>query len=330
LLSILLNPLVIQFEKWHFPKVFAIAIVLVIAILVITGITWFLYLEVSNFSNLVPMFKKKLAEIGAKLQYIASHDYGISKNKQDQYISEGEIGFKSILATAMGTVLGTLTMIILLPVYSFLFLYYKTLLLNFFYNVFAEENAGEVSVVMTQTKGAVQSYMVGLLLETFIVATLNATALFILGVDYAVLLGALGAILNIIPFIGGILAVIFPILIATVTKDGIHTQVWIIVAYMIIQFIDNHFLVPYIVSSKVKINALISIVIVLMGGALWGIAGMFLSIPFIGVLKIVFDRIPEMKPWGKLLGTEVPTHPRGQLTRIKNKLNPIHKKNVSL
>jgi predicted PurR-regulated permease PerM len=79
---------------------------------------------------------------------------------------------------------------------------------------------------------------------------------------------------------------------------------------MTIQFIDNHFLVPYIVASKVKINALVSIVIVLMGGALWGISGMFLSIPFIGVLKIIFDRIPEMKPWGMLIGTEVPTKRR--------------------
>jgi predicted PurR-regulated permease PerM len=85
---------------------------------------------------------------------------------------------------------------------------------------------------------------------------------------------------------------------------------------MTIQFIDNHFLVPYIVASRVKINALISIVIVLMGGALWGIAGMFLSIPVIGVLKIIFDRIPEMKPWGMLIGTEVPTK-RRRLSRKK-------------
>jgi predicted PurR-regulated permease PerM len=155
--------------------------------------------------------------------------------------------------------------------------------------------------------------MFGLLIEGLIVATLNSIALLLLGVQYAILLGVLGAVLNVLPFIGGIIAVLLPILIATITRDGFQTQLFIIIAYLVIQFVDNHFLVPYIVSSKVKINALISIVIVLMGGALWGISGMFLSIPFIGVLKIIFDRIPEMKPWGKLLGDEVPVRHRGQL-----------------
>jgi predicted PurR-regulated permease PerM len=132
-------------------------------------------------------------------------------------------------------------------------------------------------------------------------------------VQYAILIGVIGALLNILPYIGGIIAIAIPILIATVTKDGFHAQLWVIAAYLIIQFIDNNFLVPYIVSSKVKINALISIIIVLMGGALWGISGMFLSIPFIGLLKIIFDRIPELKPWGKLLGDEIPTKHMGQL-----------------
>jgi predicted PurR-regulated permease PerM len=141
-------------------------------------------------------------------------------------------------------------------------------------------------------------------------------ALLIIGVPYAVLLGVIGALLNILPFIGGILAVLFPILVAMATIDGSSTPLWIVISYMTIQFIDNHFLVPYIVASRVKINALISIVIVLMGGALWGIAGMFLSIPVIGVLKIIFDRIPEMKAWGMLIGTEVPTK-RRRLSRKK-------------
>jgi predicted PurR-regulated permease PerM len=106
----------------------------------------------------------------------------------------------------------------------------------------------------------------------------------------------------------------------TITKDGIHTQIMIAISYIVMQFIDNHLLIPYIVSSKVRINALISIVGVLLGGAVWGFSGMFLSIPFIGILKIIFDRIPELKPWGKLLGDEIPTLRRG--------LRPLGRKKV--
>lgn len=323
LLAMLLNPLVNLLQKRRFSKVLAIATVLVAAIIAVAGIGYLLYLQLASFSDQVPAFEKKLSQLWSVIQNKASSDYGISFQKQAQYISQARTGLKPVLANFMGSAAGVLSMILLLPVYAFLFLYYKVLLTTFFYEIFAEENAAEVGVVMAQTKGAVQSYMVGLLLEALIVATMNTIALFILGVDYAILLGILGALLNILPFIGGIIAVFLPILMATLTKDGFHTQLWIIVAYIIIQFIDNHFLVPYVVSSKVKINALISIVIVFMGGMLWGIAGMFLSIPFIGVLKIIFDRIPEMQPWGRILGTEVPTRVRGQLGRLVKKLSPV-------
>jgi predicted PurR-regulated permease PerM len=91
--------------------------------------------------------------------------------------------------------------------------------------------------------------------------------------------------------------------------------------------VDNHFLVPYIVASKVKINALVSIVIVLLGGALWGISGMFLSIPFLGVLKIIFDRVPEMKPWGILIGQEVPTKRGGRIIQLRRKKKTVEELN---
>ncbi|MEP6628609.1 MAG: AI-2E family transporter, partial [Ginsengibacter sp.] len=165
----------------------------------------------------------------------------------------------------------------------------------------------------SETKNAIQSYMVGLLLEALIVAAMNSAALLLLGVRYSILIGVIGAILNILPYIGGLIAIAIPLLIATVTQDGFSTQIGIIIAYLLIQFIDNNILVPRIVSSKVKINALVSIVIVLLGAAIWGVPGMFLSIPFVAVLKIVFDRVDELNPWGKLLGDDVPVQHKGQL-----------------
>jgi len=307
LLAILLNPLTIFLEKHRFPQIAAIAISIIVAMLIITGVTYFLFMEMKGFSSEWPVFKEKIGMLFKKIQQFARTDFGINTKKQNEYISQAETSMKPVLATAMGTVLGGLEITVLLPVYTFLFLFYKKLILNFLFELFAKSGEKEVGFVLTQTKGAIQNYMFGLLLEALIVATLNTVALLILGVPYAILLGVIGALLNILPFIGGILAVLFPILVAMLTKDGFSIELWIIVAYMAIQFVDNHFLVPYIVASKVKINALISIIIVLMGGALWGIAGMFLSIPAIGVLKIIFDRIPEMKAWGMLLGTEVPT-----------------------
>ena len=322
MLAILLNPVTVFLQKIKFPRMLAIAVALLIAIVLIAGIFYFLFSEISNLSTELPAFKIKFTRIIANAQREISEQLGINSQKQNEYIGDAQNGLKPYLANAMGTAFGTLTTLILLPVYSFLFLYYKTLILNFLYDVFADADAKEVRVVLVQTKSAIQNYMFGLILEAIIVAVLNTIALLMLGVKYAVLLGFLGAIINVLPFIGGIVAILLPVLIATVTKDGFQTQLGIIVAYVIIQFIDNHFLIPYIVSSKVKINALISIIIVLLGGALWGISGMFLSIPFIGILKIIFDRVPELKPWGRLLGDEILTRQKGQKIKILKKVKP--------
>ena len=309
-LAILLNPLTGLLLRWRIPKVPAIALSLLIAIFVIAAVWYFLANQIMRFTDQLPVLEKKATELMSRLQHGLVHQFNIPLKKQNQYITEAEAGINPLIGQALGTVVGTMAMIFLLPVYTFLLLYYKTLILNFLYEIFAEENAKEVSTVLQQVKGAIQSYMYGLLLEGLIVASLNTIALLLLGVPYAILLGVLGAILNVVPFIGGVLAALLPMIIAMITKDGFNIQIGIAVSYIVIQFTDNHFLIPNIVSSKVKINALISIIAVLLGGAVWGLSGMFLSIPFIGILKIIFDRIPEMQPWGHLLGTEVPTRRR--------------------
>lgn len=319
LLAVLLNPLVNIFQKWRIPKVAAITAAILLALILITGIVYFLSIEMGSFSDQLPLLKQKFGDLLSKGQQQISKNFSIPVAKQQQYIAEAGTGIKPLIASTVGTVMGTLGMVFLLPVYTFLFLYYKILILNFLYESFAETNSKNVSTVLSQTKAAIQSYMFGLLLEALIVATLNSIALLLLGVNYAILLGLLGAILNILPFIGGIIAILLPLIMATITKEGYNAQIGIIIAYTVIQFIDNHFLVPYIVSSKVKINALISIVIVLLGNAVWGVPGMFLSIPFIGILKIIFDRIPELKPWGKLLGDEIPTRHKGQIWNVTRK-----------
>lgn len=321
LIAILLNPVVTLLQRYKVNHVLAITIALLLAFIVLSGIMYFLSSQIMGFTSEAPAFQQKLGNMFTQLQAWAQNKLGISLAKQKEWLAEAQNGIKPLATKALGTVLGSLTVAFLVPVYAFLFLYYKTLILNFLYEVFAEKNMQEVDTVLHNSKGAVQQYMVGLLVEGLIVAALNSAALFILGVKYALLLGIIGAILNVLPYIGGIIAILLPVLIATVTKDGFNTQIGIIIAYAIIQFIDNHFLIPWVVSSKVKINALISIVVVLFWGYFWGISGMFLSIPFTGVLKIIFDRIPELKPWGKLLGDEIPTRHKGEIwTRRKKSI----------
>ena len=176
---------------------------------------------------------------------------------------------------------------------------------------------------MTQTKSVIQRYLIGLVIEAAIVATLDATALFIIGIEYAILLGIIGALLNLIPYIGGLVAVALPMMIAVVTKTTAWYAIYVLAAYYFIQLIDNNYIVPKIVASKVKINALFSIIVVIAGNALWGIPGMFLSIPLLAIVKLIFDHIGPLKPWGFLLGDTMPP-----LIKIKPILGKIIKKST--
>ena len=135
-------------------------------------------------------------------------------------------------------------------------------------------------------------------------------------------MGVLGAIINVVPYIGGIIGTILPMIIAFVTKDSAITPLIVMISYIVIQFIDNHYLVPKVVASRVKINALVSIIVVLIGGAIWGVLGMFLSIPLTAIIKVVFDHIEQLKPWGFLLGNVVPTTTKftvGTVKKVKAK-----------
>jgi predicted PurR-regulated permease PerM len=328
IIAILLNPLVNKFRNRKISHVLSITIAMLIAIFVFAAILYFLSSQIVGFGENIPTLKTKFVAILRELQQWVQTKFGIAINKQVQLLNDAVNSSKALLGQTVGTAVGTLTVIFLLPVYVFLLLFYKALILNFLYEVFAEENTRQVGEILNQTKTAIQSYMVGLLLEALIVAVLNSTALMILGIDYAILLGVIGAILNMIPYIGGIIAIALPVLMATVTKDGFSSQLGVIAAYAIIQFVDNNILVPRIVSSKVQINALFSILVVLLGGALWGVPGMFLSIPAVAILKIIFDRIDGLKPWGKLLGDEVPTRHKGQIWLRRRKKPSVAEKIV--
>jgi predicted PurR-regulated permease PerM len=129
----------------------------------------------------------------------------------------------------------------------------------------------------------------------------------LIGIDYAIIIGITGAILNVIPYLGGIAAVVLPMLIAFITKDSLVYPLMVFLVYIVIQFIDNHYIIPKIVASRVQLNALMSVIAVLIGSAFWGIPGMFLSIPLTAIIKVIFDHIESLKPWGFLLGNIVPT-----------------------
>lgn len=307
--AILLNPLVNFLLRKKMSKIIAITLVVSVTLIIVIIIFYLFFSQLSMFGKSFPQFKVKLDLASDHLVNWASHQFGYRPSKINKWITDTQS--QAISSYANGETLsqlGQLTItLVLIPVYLFMMLYYKSLLLEFIRKLFRFEHHSAVIEVLSNSKNIIQSYLVGLFFEMIIMAVLNSAALLILGIDYAIILGILAAVLNIIPYIGGIVATLLPMIIAFVTKDSLVYPVLVFAVTIFIQFVDNNFIVPKIVASRVQINALISIIGVLIGGAIWGVAGMFLSIPLIAILKVIFDHIESLKPWGFLFGNIVPT-----------------------
>ncbi len=309
ILAILLNPLVNYLVARKINLIAAIAVSVVIATLFAVGVVYVVSAQISMVSDAYPALKIKFEATSAELVTWISQTFNVpessiikwSSETQSQAIADFAIGEK---LTQVGRVA---VIILLLPVYLYLILYYKALLLEFVRRLFRRKHQIAVTEVLTNTKQIIQRYLVGLFFEMVIVGVLNSAGLLILGIEYAIILGFTGAILNIVPYIGGIIAITLPMLIAYATTDTLVAPILVFVIYLVIQFIDNHFIVPKIVASRVQLNALVSIIVVLVGGAIWGVPGMFLSIPITAIVKVICDHIEPLKPWGFLLGNIVPT-----------------------
>lgn len=319
LMAILMNPFVNLLTRKKFNRTVAICLVLTIAIVVVGLIVFLISSQLSRFTETYPALKSKLNASFSELITWFSGYSGIKTNSIDTWIADSktEAVADFSISDKLFQAGHVLVVALLIPVYWFLILYYKPLLTEFVRRVFRTEHHLALEEVLSKSKFLIQSYLTGLLFEMLIVAALNIIGLLLLGIEYAIVLGLIGAILNIIPYLGGIVSTALPMVIAYVTKDSLIYPLLVLLVYTVIQFVDNNFVIPKIVASRVKLNALVSIVVVLVGGALWGIPGMFLAIPLTAILKVIFDHIEPLKPWGFLLGNIVPTTPRYRFLGIK-------------
>jgi AI-2 transport protein TqsA len=309
--AIMLHPVEQWLLRHRVPPLLAIGLTVVLGVVSLLGLLYFIYAEAMHLGTQLPMFKAKLLQVTQEFTQWLNARFGLTNQKLLSYLNEASSRAAGLLGGTLTAVSGLLVVATLIPVYIFLLFLYQRRLVDFLTQVFSgRQRDSGVAEVLRQSKAAIQSYMVGLLIEGGIVAVLNVVGLLALGIPYALLLGVLGALLNFIPYIGGLIAIALPVLMAFVAKPGYGHALGVVAVYMAIQFIDNHFLIPRIVASKIKVNALVAIVGVLVGNAIGGVAGMFLALPIIAILKIIFDRIESLQPWGQLLGDEEATDKR--------------------
>ena len=213
---------------------------------------------------------------------------------------------KELIGTTLMSFTDTLMNLTLIPIYTFLILLYRTHFLLFLSKLFKKENHGKLKDILTNIRLAINSYIVGLIIEMILVSVMTIVGFMLIGVKYAILLGIITGILNLIPYIGILMAGLLSILASLTGSPDLSIIIGVIVITIVVQVIDNNIIVPLIVSSKVEINAFISIIGIIIGGAIAGISGMFLALPILAIMKVIFDRIELMEPWGYLMGDHLP------------------------
>lgn len=327
LFGILLANVLLPVTKYlcnkNFYKPLTIIIPLLITMVVAGGIIFFISSQVINFLDDMPALKQRFEEVSIAGQKWIRENTHMTIQKQNQYLSKGVENLKEQLPELLGATFsslkGIVTYLFLVPIYTFLILYYRKTIKTFLIQTFRNGSEEKVREVLSESTDVAHHYIIGLLIETTIVFSLNLVGFFIIGIKYKVLLALIAALLNLIPYLGILTANIFCMLVTMVTSDNTTDILWVGIALGIVQILDNNFGMPLIVGNKVRINAMVTIIGVIVGGTLCGIPGMFIAIPGIAVMKIVFDKVPELQPWGMLLGDETQEKPARVSVRSKSK-----------
>lgn len=311
LFAIILRPIVIFFKnKLHFPHVIAAIFAVLLFVSLIIGVFAYISFQVSDIISDFDKIEKNITIHINNIQNFIKTNFHLSSREQKAYINEAATDSiqkgKELLGTTLSSFSDTVLNLILIPIYTFLILLYRTHFIVFLTKIFKKEDHQKLFEIVREIKIAVKSYIVGLILEMIFVSILTAVGLMIIGVQYAILLGIITGILNLIPYIGILFAGIITIVVSLTGSADVSIIVGVLVVNIIVQLIDNNLIVPLVISSKVEINAIASIVGIIIGGAIAGISGMFLAIPIIAILKVIFDRIDSLEPWGYLLGDDLP------------------------
>lgn len=308
-ISIVLLPVYRKLRRF-IPEVLAIVCAVLLLVLLIVIIGWFFSSQAGRLIADFPQIKQNVTAHLNSLSAWVTQKTNYSTERQLQIIDEQSGKLLDSAGGMLGGAAGSLTSIFiflgLLPIYIFLILYYKNLLLRFVFLWFPEPSHKKVEEAMRETEVIIKSYLIGLLIQITYITVLLGGALMIIGIEHALLIGVIFAILNLIPYVGALIGNIIGVLLTLTSSQEVWPIFAVLITIAVVQFLDNNILMPRIVGSKVRINALASIVGVIVGGALAGISGMFLSLPIIAVLKIICDRSNTLRQWGVLFGDERP------------------------
>jgi predicted PurR-regulated permease PerM len=323
--AMLFTPLSNRMERAGVKRVWTAGTSVLIILLVTAGISMLVYMQSRKLAGQFPRIEKRAQELLHKAQSVVSSKLNITQQKQDEVIKKQvRTAFESsgkLFKDFVSGFFGLFTMAVLVLILTFLLLFQREKYESFFVALNGEDaNPDEARQLIWCVSRVAQSYLTGRVLSILIFTVLFTTGFLIIGLESAFLLALIAALLTIVPYVGSIVGGIFPFAVALVTEDSVNTALGALMVVGIVQAIDNYFIEPYIIGGEVNLSAFATIVILFIGGLLWGIAGMILFLPLLGIAKIVFDAVPSLKIYGYLIGDQEDKKPSKKMMEKIRKL----------
>lgn len=312
LFSTLIYPLVLLLKRWKFPDTLAV----LISVLLFIGVIFFafnLFLQqLQGFIDDIPVLKEKAVQNLIYIRQSIQDNFGISSEAQHRWVTERiQHMFDSssnFMKNAFNATAGTIFKVVIIPVFMFYLLNSRDRYRGFIAMILPKGLKPKANELMSRMSDVSQHYIQGVFIVILILCVLNSLGLYMVGLKYAVVFGIISALCNVIPYFGNWIGASLPLLFAMLTGETPGLFFGVLLVYIIIQFLEHNILTPNITGGNVRLNPLVTIVGIIVGGMVWGLAGMLVVIPALASLKILFENVDSLKPLAHLLGSEEPHH----------------------
>ncbi len=306
LISFILYPLCRWLESKGINRGIAITIPVFSVIIILSGLIYLLIVQLFAFSKEWATIQPKLLDTVNQVSLFLAEKVGLSAEKQVEMLQELANNAGSKVVNALGSTVSSfsegLFFLMMTPIFSSLFLLYRHKLVNALYQLFPQESQSSLYEMLIQTIHTYYNFIKGMAVVYLTVGILNSIGLALIGVPHPILFGCLAAILTFIPYVGIMIASVLPISVAWVTYNSIWYPIAVIFVFGFVQLLEAYLIFPLAVGKRLKINVLIIFIMIILGGMLWGVAGMILFIPMISIVKLIAEKSPKLNYLSELLG----------------------------
>ena len=327
--SILLSPLCNVMEKYKVPRVLSVLIAIIIGVLFLVAVISFFYTQVIDFSQDIDIFRDRFEELLIATQEYLNQQFGYEGILDLTLVRESVTNFftnnSNSLVSGLANAASAFTAIFLVPVLMFFLLLFRGFLKEFLLKLFgrgSDEDTVKVAKIIDNIQTVIQKFITGVIIVITILGILYSTMLWFIGIEHPLFFGVFAAVLNVIPFIGPLLGSVLPILYSIFTMDSLIYPIIIFAGFYIVQMIEGNLLTPLIVGSQVSLNAFVALLLLFVGAQIWGLVGMILIIPIGAILKVIFDEVDSLEPYGFLMG-RVPDAEDLQSNRLGKKIRQL-------